>query len=144
MNKQCGTNKTGDEMQTEMMTSCAIGCVSIGFLYGMLMLKSKAEYRRYLLGLWHYRKFYMWFVHILIAIVCVVLPLAVFVIAADYGVKDRSSVGKHILYCIGGTLAGIGVTFTSVVFNVKCKVMDEPMSKNDNMQPTDDRTRRIN
>lgn len=85
----------------------------------------------------------MWFVHILISILFVLIPLAIFVIIAEYAVKDRSSVAKHILYCIGGTLAGIGITFLSVVFAVKCHIMDDMEPKKDYPATTEDRTRRI-
>jgi hypothetical protein len=79
----------------------------------------------------------MWFVHLIILGICGLLPLGIFVFIADYGVEVKDAVIKYFLYCFGGTLGGIGITFTSVILNVKWKVMDKQVSvRRRNMQLT--------
>jgi hypothetical protein len=43
---------------------------------------------------------------------------------ADHAIH-YNAIGKYMLYCFGGILTGIGVTFFSVILNVKFKVMDD-------------------
>lgn len=38
LNKQCGTNLTGYEVQAHMLTACSIGCFAFGLVYGFVLL----------------------------------------------------------------------------------------------------------
>lgn len=64
----------------------------------------------------------MWFIHFGIFLISIVMPLAIMIIIAQYFIENLDYV-DYILYCIGGTLAGIGVTYISVILNIKCNVM---------------------
>lgn len=52
LNQQCGTKLTGEDIQGQMLTACAIGCVAFGLIYGFILLMNTEGYRKYLLGLW--------------------------------------------------------------------------------------------
>lgn len=55
LNTQCGgTFRSGEHVQGSMLTSCAIGCIAFGLIYGFILLMNKSWYRKYLLGLWAY------------------------------------------------------------------------------------------
>jgi hypothetical protein len=66
-------------MQINMLTSCAIGCISFGLFYGMILINNKYKYRIYFLGFWNYRYKWYFILHILIAIFCALVPLFVMV-----------------------------------------------------------------
>jgi hypothetical protein len=54
LNKQCNTDLTGEDVQGSMLTSCSIGCVLFGLIYGFILLMNRPGYRSYLLGKWTY------------------------------------------------------------------------------------------
>lgn len=58
-----------------MIMNCTTASFSFGIVYGILILKNKIEFKRYFLGMWHYQKFYMWFVHLIITILFIVSPI---------------------------------------------------------------------
>ena len=66
----------------------------------------------------------MWIIHCIINGICIVIPILVCMKIADHAIH-YNAIGKYMLYCFGGILTGIGVTFFSVILNVKFKVMDD-------------------
>ena len=87
LNNQCGTDLTGLEVQSKMLTACAIGCFAFGLLYGFILLANTSGYRKYLLGLWAYESYPKIALKILVYAVCAGIPFLIFWAIGTYAVN---------------------------------------------------------
>lgn len=121
LNKRCGSNLTGIRVQAQMMDACCIGCFAFGLIYGFMLLSNKPGYRKYLLGLWGYESFFKMFLKIGVYIACAGIPFIFFYIFAHFLVKQPHF--HYILYCLGITGAGMGLSYLAPIVTSHCKIM---------------------
>ena len=121
INTRCGTNYTGVQVQAQMMDACCIGCFAFGLIYGFMLLSNKPGYRKYLLGLWGYENFCKLFLKIGVYVVCAGIPSIFFLLLGYFIVKE--DIAQYILYSIGITGAGFGLSYLAPVVTTYCKIM---------------------
>lgn len=121
LNKQCGANLTGEEVQVHMLDACAIGCFAFGLIYGFVMLMNRPGYRKYLLGLWAYEGYLKIILKIGIYIVCAGIPFLTLWLIARFAVKNP--MGDYFLNCFAAMGAGFGLSYLAPIATSKCSVM---------------------
>ena len=128
INRLCGGDETSEDVQAGMLTSCAIGCVPFGLLYGFLALTSTKTFKKYVLGIWSFQSKRKFVLKLVVYALCAVIPILPFFLIEQFVAKDPYL--KYFLLVIGIELACFSLAYFVPIFSNKLNILSfSPLSR---------------